>query len=54
MLIAKETLFKNNLNVVKGVPLVYVNFIIIVIILPEKEIRGIIVVPPLVSKYCII
>jgi hypothetical protein len=54
VLIVKETLCKNNLNAVKGVPLIYVYCIIIVIILPEKEIGGFTVVPPLVSKYCII
>ena len=37
MLIVKETLWKNNLNFVKDVPMIYVNFIITVIIVSEGE-----------------
>jgi hypothetical protein len=34
----KETLWKNNLNFIKDVPMIYVNIIIIVIIVSEKKI----------------
>jgi hypothetical protein len=37
MLIMKETLWINNLNFVKDVPILYVNFIIIAIIVSEKK-----------------
>jgi len=37
VLIVKETLWKNNLNFVKDVPMIYVNFIITVIIVSEGE-----------------
>ena len=37
MLIVTETLWKNNLNFVKDVPMIYVNFIITVIIVSEGE-----------------
>jgi hypothetical protein len=47
VLIMKESLWKNNLNLVKNVPMKYVSFIIIVIIAPEIKIGGT-VVPPLV------
>jgi hypothetical protein len=48
----EETLWKNNLNFVKDVPTIYVSFIIIVIIVSEKEIGGITFVPPRVHIYC--
>jgi hypothetical protein len=35
--IKKETLWKNNLNFVEDVPKIYVNFIITVIIVSERE-----------------
>jgi hypothetical protein len=37
MLIMKETWWKNNLNFVKDVPMVHVNFIAIVIRVSEKK-----------------
>jgi hypothetical protein len=48
VLIMKETLWKNNLNFVKDVPMIYVSLIIIVVIVSEKKIGGITFVPPLV------
>lgn len=39
MLKVKETLWKNNLNFVKGVPMVLVNVIIIVIIISKNKNR---------------
>jgi len=38
--IIKETLWKNNLNFVKDVPMIYVNLIKIVVITAEKKMRG--------------
>jgi hypothetical protein len=38
VLIMTEPLWKSNLNRVKDVPMIYVNFIIRVIIVPEKKI----------------
>jgi len=37
--IIKETLWKNNLNFVKDVPMIYVNFIKIVVIIAEENMR---------------
>jgi hypothetical protein len=39
VLITKETLLKNNLNFVKDVPMIYVNFIIIVNVVSAKKNR---------------
>jgi hypothetical protein len=39
VLIMKKTLWKNNLNFLKVVPMTYVNFITIVIIISEKNRR---------------
>jgi hypothetical protein len=38
--IMKETLWKNNLNFVKDVPMIYVNFITILIVVFESKIGG--------------
>jgi hypothetical protein len=38
--IIKETLWKNNLNFVKDVPMIYVNFIEIVFIIAEEKMGG--------------
>jgi len=38
--IIKETLWKNNLNFVKDVPMIYVNFIKIVFIIAEEKMGG--------------
>jgi hypothetical protein len=50
VLLIKETLWKNNRNVVKDVPIIspYVNFIMALIIVSEKKIGGITSVPPLI------
>jgi hypothetical protein len=37
MMIMQETLWKNNLNYVKDVPLIHVHFIIAVTVVPEKK-----------------
>lgn len=44
-----EALWRNNLNFIKDVPMIYVNFFILVVIVSEKKIEGITVVPPLVQ-----
>jgi len=48
MLIMKETLWKNNLNFVNYVSMIYVDFIIIVIVISETKIGGINFAPPLI------
>jgi hypothetical protein len=48
VLIMKETLWKNNLNFVNYVSMIYVNFIIIVIVISETKIGSITFVPPLI------
>jgi hypothetical protein len=45
-------LWINNLNFIKDVPMIYVNFIILVIIVYEKKIGGITFVPSLVNTKC--
>jgi hypothetical protein len=54
VLIMKETLWKSTLNFVKDVPMIHVNLIVTLIIISEKEIRGITFVPPLVfgAQHC--
>ena len=47
-MIMKETLWKNNLNFVNYVSVIYVNFIIMVIVVSETKIGGITFVPPLI------
>ena len=49
MLIITEALWRNNLNFIKNVPMIYVNFIILVIIVSEKKIEGITFVLPLIQ-----
>ena len=44
-----EAVWRNNLNFIKDVPVIYVNFIILVIIVSEKKIEGITFLPPLVQ-----
>jgi hypothetical protein len=39
VLMMKEALWKNNVNNVNDVPVIYVNFIVIVIFLPENKNR---------------
>lgn len=48
MLIMKEKLRKNNLNLLKDVPMIYRNFIRLVITVSDKKIGGVTFVPPLV------
>lgn len=48
MIIMKEKLRKNNLNFLKDVPMIYRNFIILVITVSEKKTGGFTFVPPLV------
>jgi hypothetical protein len=52
VLIIKRTLWKNYLNFVKDVPMIYINFTIIVITVSEKKIGGITFVSPLVTVCC--
>jgi hypothetical protein len=47
-LVMKKTLWKNNLDFVKDVPVIYVSFIIIAIIVSEKKIGDIAFVPPVI------
>jgi hypothetical protein len=49
VLIIMEALWRNNLNLIKDVPMIYVNFIIVVIIVSKKKIEGIIFIPLLVQ-----
>ena len=37
MLVMKETLWENNLNFVQGVSVMYIHFIVIIIIVSEKN-----------------
>ena len=46
-MIIKKALWKSNLNFVKYVPMIFVNFIIIVIIVSEKTRGGFTFIPPL-------
>jgi len=46
--IMKETLWKSNINFVKDVPMIYVNLILIISIVPEKKIGGLAFLPPIV------
>jgi len=48
VLIMKEKLRKNNLNLLKDVPMIYRNFIRLVITVSDKKIGGVTFVPPLV------
>lgn len=48
MLKMKVTLWKINLNFVKTLPTIYVNFILVEIIVSEKTIGGVTVVPTVV------
>ena len=45
VLIMKEILWKNNLNFAKDVPMLYVNFIATLIILPEKKYESLVYCP---------
>ena len=55
VLLMKDTLWENNLYFVKNVPMVCVNFIIVVAMISKKEIGDFTFVPPLVySSYYII
>jgi hypothetical protein len=45
VLIMKETLWKNNLNTAKDVPMLYINFIATVIILSEKKCESLVYCP---------
>jgi hypothetical protein len=47
------TLWKNNLNFAKEVPMMYANCIMIVIIVSEKNNSGITFVRPLVFNYAV-
>jgi hypothetical protein len=50
VLIMKDTLWKNNLNCVKDVPMIYINFIIsVTIVFEKKKIGGITSILPLVQ-----
>jgi len=46
--ITKRTLCKNNLNFLNGVPIIYANFTVIFIIIPEIKIEGITFLSPLI------
>ena len=50
MLIVRENLWKNNLNLFKDEPMVYVHFIVVVIIVSVKKIGVITFAPSLVVK----
>jgi hypothetical protein len=43
VLIMNETLWKNNLNFVKDVPMIYVSFIVIVITKAESSFRNVLI-----------
>jgi len=48
----RETLWKNNINFVKDVPVVYINLIILVIIVSEKKYKALLSCrPSYVCKY---
>jgi len=50
----KDTLWENNLYFVKDMPMICVNFIVIVIMISKKETGDFTFVPPLVYSSCYI
>lgn len=50
MFIMKEALWESNINFVKDVPVIYANYIIIVVVVSEEKIGDLTFVPRLILK----